>query len=291
MGNLDNRFLDTSNIYSGYSEIIGTEAEVNESKATIYYSSGFKVLGGGAFGGFTAGDRVLIISDFTLTASDSTTFDVADLYVEGLNTSVTIVVNTGFTLTFGSSANITVKNLTLDPVDDDGVIFSSVNGTFTNIKATTGKISVTSITAYVEQDNDGMQLPGRLNISNGVSFRASHGGITTSTSYQTLTNWGEAFDSGDNFNPTTGIFTVPYTGNYLFCITGRHANVTFGRVINVYLGPFLLPDMLYVLQYGHFSATHVLALAKDYQFKIQAKTSSGTPAVNQIVISGCLLSY
>lgn len=58
-----------------------------------------------------------------------------------------------------------------------------------------------------------------------VAFRGHYGG-TVSASQSNLTDWVEEYDLGNNFNPTTGEFTVPYTGVYHLTCSLQVSNTT-----------------------------------------------------------------
>jgi len=52
------------------------------------------------------------------------------------------------------------------------------------------------------------------------SFRATSNNAQTSTT-ATVADWSESHDSGANFNATTGVFTVPHAGLYLFTYSAQ----------------------------------------------------------------------
>lgn len=57
-----------------------------------------------------------------------------------------------------------------------------------------------------------------------ASFRGVNGGGQSSVNGGICTNYTETFDTGGDFNPTTGIFTCPQTGIYLFSFTSNINN-------------------------------------------------------------------
>jgi len=228
----------------------GDLTEITSDSGTVIPSAGnVNILGGGNINTSGTSDTLTINLDNTVTISGSMT--AASLTAESGNisapsgtvsaeavTATNNIISTAGSI-ISSVGNITATDGVLAAGTgitvasfDAGVVQSGATGDFSSTNGTNGQILIGGGTAPTWANitpGDGISITNGSNsisIAQGVSttFPAFLAQLTSTqtdvtgdgTNYQVIFAT-TMFDQGSNFNTSTGVFTAPITGLYVFC--------------------------------------------------------------------------
>ena len=239
--------------------------------------------------------------------------------VNNLLVSINGVIQAGSTMSLSGNTLTVGATLSSSDVIDFVRVFGNVGNvvTPTDGSVTEAKIGSGAVTSAKLDTNiaiSGNLDVGSIRASNGTAamtidssgrvlqpakpaFRGSIG-IVGSTDYTTetdITGYTESFDIGDNFNPTTGIFTVPSDGLYQinFSISAGSAQSTTNLYARLYIDGTRLFKSRHDPQ-GGASATlnysSVLNLTSGNELKVSFQSDTdNTVTIDGIDFSGYLV--
>jgi hypothetical protein len=120
------------------------------------------------------------------------------------------------------NANQTANNsATIFAGNDSSAACAAINFVHANYSNNQGFISFDTRENALTYNSNAFKIDayGRLTAPYQPCFLAFRGGTQTYSSYNTIIFNDEVFDQGSNYNSSTGIFTAPVTGRYLFLAT------------------------------------------------------------------------
>jgi hypothetical protein len=178
------------------------------------------------------------VLQYPISTSSTANINISDCFINLTNTTVLTTAGTGVnnsirnsTLISGTATAVSIGSGTLvqifssalsssntNPVDGLGTVnYSAIQN-----NSTGSEINATTQTAYYTQLGKYRALAQPMFSAYVNSAKTN---VTGDSTAYTIIYETEVFDIGSNYDASTGIFTAPVTGKYLFCISIRYGDL------------------------------------------------------------------